>query len=1119
MGPCLAENTAVDMVDGRLTPDAHAAAAAHIDECESCRTFLAGVARSEQHKSKLETSSTDLVEPSYKDAWEPPQLFDSFQLLRFVGQGQMGRVYEAQDLELDRIVAVKFLSVIGESGPSRERFRIEARAIARVQHSGVMQVFRTGEAGGHPYLVSEFVRGMSLDKVPRPAPWQEALRIGQALAAALAAAHQRGVLHRDIKPANIMLTSDGGIKLLDFGLAKLLGSNSDDAAAFVRDPARASAVIDSLTSTGTLVGTPRYMAPELWAGELASERSDIYALGSVLYELCSGRPPYPAASLDELRRQMRDETPLPLERLVLRIDKRFASVVDRCLSRNPVQRPPSGEALSSALAKVSLSSGLRSRVGANPMLSTVVAATAITLIIGAYWGDRTLNLESRVVREHERSISLPVRQSIAVLGFDNETGQEALGWFDTALVEALHGGLSLGEHVRLISTDSVTTLRRELKLRQFTKLDHVIWQRVRRFLGADQVILGSYAMVPQSSQVQLTVMLVDVAHDGKLLSRLSETFVREDILEAALKVSNHFRARFGAPGSAVHDLMELRAALPRDPHAVEQYLKGIALNRALQSDQARALLEQAAIEHPSEPLLHSALAHMWRTVGDDVRERAEALSAYKLADDLPEEAALQIKGDYLRTARQFGQAAKVYEKLYLAKPDVVEYALGWLENQYESYENDRGLAAIKVVERNTPNATEFPSIRIVRGNIFKSTPGMLPAALQEFQLAVAAAREQGSISMTAWARLREAHVRIRLGQTDEAKSIVDEVTPFFQSHGLYHELRIALYEKATILTVQRQFSRAAIAYKEAIEVSKKTNGEETLLGCLRLSAVPTASAASVDLALLWLEEAERLNTERLGPGHLSDIPELRETVWGIGGRVDPIISVNEQAFKETPQNQRDRLSAVAYSIGRAYTMRGEVKLAEHRLNVALKLATELHDDATASSALRWLAELELTRQHWRQAERHASAAVNLSASQDPDGQAIMKTTWSRALAGCGQLAKASALLRSARDLASPTDNLRTRLWIAMAEATLLGVSSNRVDWEHALSILSTALSEVEKVGLWYEESMLQLMQVEALLRAGLRKEAYKKASILLKLATERHFFGIVRDARSLLRHV
>jgi eukaryotic-like serine/threonine-protein kinase len=154
--------------------------------------------------------------------WIPPESFDEYRLVRALGRGSMGQVWLAHDTVLDRLVAVKFVAELPAHDPVGQRLLTEARAAARVQHPNIIAVYRVGEIGQRPYLISEYVCGDSLDKLARPVAWPRLLEIAIGLARGLAAAHRRGVLHRDLKPANAILSDTGEVKLLDFGLAKLL---------------------------------------------------------------------------------------------------------------------------------------------------------------------------------------------------------------------------------------------------------------------------------------------------------------------------------------------------------------------------------------------------------------------------------------------------------------------------------------------------------------------------------------------------------------------------------------------------------------------------------------------------------------------------------------------------------------------------------------------------------------------------------------------------------------------------------------------------------------------------------------------------------------------------------
>jgi eukaryotic-like serine/threonine-protein kinase len=334
--PCLTDELLAELMDGSLGSEALERAHAHAAECDPCRRLLATVAL--LGSSHGEDSSSRGAEPESalrpaEASWEPPTEFDEFRLQERLGRGAMGVVYLAEDRWLERRVAVKFIAAPQPDARARARFLIEVRAIARLQHPNVVTLFRVGEVQGHPYLVSEYLQGQSLAELPLPLPWRRALRLGLGLARGLAAAHRQRVLHRDIKPSNVFLTTAGEVKLLDFGLAEFAESSAPPAP----------------TATRALVGTPRYMAPELFRGESSTPRSDLYALGLVLYELCTGKLPPRARGESPEASQLP-----PLNERVPGMDPEFASLMDRCLRLPPAERFASAEALCEALERLTL---------------------------------------------------------------------------------------------------------------------------------------------------------------------------------------------------------------------------------------------------------------------------------------------------------------------------------------------------------------------------------------------------------------------------------------------------------------------------------------------------------------------------------------------------------------------------------------------------------------------------------------------------------------------------------------------------------------------------------------------------------------------------------------------
>jgi serine/threonine protein kinase/pimeloyl-ACP methyl ester carboxylesterase/hemoglobin-like flavoprotein len=308
--------------------------------------------------------------------WLPPTELDGFRVIRQLGRGGMGTVYLGHDDVLDRPIALKFLAAAEPNVPARDRFLLEARAIARLQHPNIIGIYRIGEVLGRPYLAYELIPGQSLDKLAKPVPWSRALELALGVARGLSAAHRRDVLHRDIKPANVMLSDGGEIKLLDFGLAKLLdggarpegvvaaasipdeaavgetlepGSSPADGlitAIFARGSgARRSGAEVSLTATGSILGTPLYMAPELWRGELATVQSDVY-------ELLSGQLPHEGLRVAELAEAVQTRDPPPIRSLCPAMPQAFADVVDRAIRRRREERFQSAQEVRDALEAI-----------------------------------------------------------------------------------------------------------------------------------------------------------------------------------------------------------------------------------------------------------------------------------------------------------------------------------------------------------------------------------------------------------------------------------------------------------------------------------------------------------------------------------------------------------------------------------------------------------------------------------------------------------------------------------------------------------------------------------------------------------------------------------------------
>src|SRR6516162_7665035 len=259
-------------------------------------------------------------------------LIDGYEIGELLGRGGMGLVFKARHKALKRHVALKIvLSGAHAGAEERARFRTEAEAVARLHHPGIVQVYEVGEPAGCPYLALEFVGGGSLAQQldGAPMPPRRAAQLLLDLARAVQHAHERGIVHRDLKPANVLLTATGAAKVADFGLVKLLD------------------VEHGQTASGAVLGSPSYMAPEQAAGRVRAigPATDVYALGAILYELLTGRPPFLGASALETLDQVRTHDPAPPQTLQPKVSADLATICMKCLEKGPSQRYASAAAL------------------------------------------------------------------------------------------------------------------------------------------------------------------------------------------------------------------------------------------------------------------------------------------------------------------------------------------------------------------------------------------------------------------------------------------------------------------------------------------------------------------------------------------------------------------------------------------------------------------------------------------------------------------------------------------------------------------------------------------------------------------------------------------------------
>ena len=518
--------------------------------------------------------------------------FGPYEVLSRLGAGGMGEVYRARDPRLEREVALKVLPAAAVADDTaRARLVREARMAARLNHPSVCTIHEVGEAEGQTYIAMELVAGQALsDRLAAGRLSQDqAIRLGQQMADALAHAHEHGVVHRDFKAANVIVMPEGRAKVLDFGLAKpLLGRDLEAATTLTQA---------SLTEAGAIIGTLAYMAPEQLRGKAADARSDVWALGVVLYEMAAGRRPFAGDTGFEVSSAILNQPPRALP---AGVPPPLAAIIERCLAKEPSQRYQRAGEVRSALEAMQQGTAPAAWPGWRATLvdrRRSVALAVISSVLVVVAGLDVGGLRSRLLGGgNDRSIRM------AVLPFANLSGDPEQEYLSDGLTQEMIA--QLGRlHPETLSVIARTSVMRYKKAE--TPID-----QIGRELDVDYVLEGSAQR--EGSRVRITAELIRVGTQTQLWA---DSFEREmsGILalqsDVACKVAESLALKL-LPA----EQNRIARARTVNPEAYEAYLKGLQHWYKLTSgdlDAAQRYFEVALAKDPDYALAHAGVALVW----------------------------------------------------------------------------------------------------------------------------------------------------------------------------------------------------------------------------------------------------------------------------------------------------------------------------------------------------------------------------------------------------------------------------------------------------------------------------------------------------------------------------
>jgi TolB-like protein/Flp pilus assembly protein TadD len=487
---------------------------------------------------------------------EPGVRLGPYEIVGSLGAGGMGEVYRARDPRLDRQVAIKLLPAgMTADTQARERLRREAMAVAALDHPYICKIFEIGEAGDDLFLVMEYIAGTTLHDrlLEGRMPLQEAIRVAGEIAEALLEAHAVGFLHRDLKPANIMLTQQGHVKVMDFGLAKRVDDlpSPDAATRAIGEP--------QLTAQGVIVGTPDYMSPEQLKGQPLDVRSDLFSFGVMLAEMTGGRHPFRKPSTIETCSAVLSGPPS----LSGDIPQGVRLLLQRLVAKDVADRPASIADVRAELAALATTSAatpqktharvftVRKRLALGA-LAILVAATAYLVARSAGW---------RPTSGPPVAIAPGVIRSIAVLPLDNYSGDSSQDYFAEGMTDELTADLATISQLRVISRGSAM---------QFKGAQRPPTPEIARILNVDAIVEGSVRRV--GDNVRITAQLIDARADKHLWARTFERNSR-DVLALQDELASAIATEINVQLTPT-EKSRLAAAPSVNPEAYDAYLKG-----------------------------------------------------------------------------------------------------------------------------------------------------------------------------------------------------------------------------------------------------------------------------------------------------------------------------------------------------------------------------------------------------------------------------------------------------------------------------------------------------------------------------------------------------------------
>jgi serine/threonine protein kinase/tetratricopeptide (TPR) repeat protein len=624
-----------------------------------------------------------------------------YEIVTLLGAGGMGEVYKAHDSRLGRDVAIKVLPAEFAADPDwLRRFEQEARAVAALNHPNILNIHDVGTHEGAPYLVMELLDGETLSHwvTAGPLPLGKAIGVAVQIVKGLAAAHEKGIIHRDLKPANVFVTSDGQVKILDFGIAKLAAPRSAEELA-------ETATVAEATEAGTAVGTVGYMSPEQARGEELDARTDLFSFGVVLYEMATGQQAFPGTTSALIFDAILHKAPTSPVRLNPDCPAELEHIINKALEKDREDRYQSAKEL-----RVDLQRLKRDTESGRPSSSSEVRATQVPMAGRKLWEvlvPAALMLVAAAIggtiyfRSRQTMTRLTEKDTIVLSDFGNKTGDSV---FDDTLKQGLSVQLEQSPFLDLLSerkvNETLKLMGRPAGDRLTPEVTHEVCQRT----NSKAMLTGSIAGL--GSQYVIGLKAVS-CNTGDVLAEAQEQAAgKEAVLKALDNAAVSLRSKLGESLSSVQKYATpVEEATTPSLEALKAYSLGVKTVSAEGGKAALPFFKRAAELDPNFAMAYAWMSAVYWALNQVGRAAENARKAYALGEKVSERERFTIEGNYyLAATGELEKAAQTFELWQQTYPrDYFPYRrLGAISARLGNWE--KALEEFRAALRLEPNA-------------------------------------------------------------------------------------------------------------------------------------------------------------------------------------------------------------------------------------------------------------------------------------------------------------------------------------------------------------------------------------------------------------------------------